>query len=288
MNSEQTATSDKSAPAIVLSIAGSDCSGGAGIQADLKTFAYFQTYGLTAVTSVVAEAPGSVVSVQAVSPEILEAQLSILNDSFQIQAIKTGMLANAGLCKIVANFLEDLASTETVAPIIIDPVLISSSGKALIDPEALNLYRQRLLPLATLATPNLDEAATLLDLPPITSHEEMDQAARKFTGKYQCMTLLKGGHLEGSDATDILWDGTSIHDFSSARIRNKNPHGTGCTYSAAIAALLAHEYPLLEAIAAAKEYISTAIEQSTILSDPSTGIDTLNHFPVGQNPDATI
>lgn len=281
MNPEELTADNPAAPAIVLSIAGSDCSGGAGIQADLKTFAYFQTYGLTAVTAIVAEAPGKVVSVEPVSPEILEAQLNILKQSYQIQAIKTGMLANASLCKVVANFLEDLASDESVTPIIIDPVLVSSSGKALLDPDALKLYRQRLLPLATLATPNLDEAAALLDLPAITCHEEMDQAARKFTGKYQCMTLLKGGHLEGSDATDILWDGTSIHDFSTPRFRNKKPHGTGCTFSAAIAALLAHDYPLLEAIEAAKQYISAAIEQSSVLSDPKSEIDTLNHFPIG-------
>jgi len=267
-------------PPVVLSIAGSDCSGGSGVQADLKTFAYFQTYGLTAVTSVVAEAPGKMVSKEAVSPEILAEQLKILSDSFQIQAIKTGMLANAELSKIVINFLEDLDTGETTIPIVVDPVLISSSGDQLLDPEALDLFRQRLLPLATLATPNLDEAATLLDIPPITSHEEMDQAARKFTGQYQCLTLLKGGHLDGSDATDILWDGTSIHDFSAARIRNKNPHGTGCTYSAAITSLLAHNYSLLDAIEAAKKYITTTISQSTILSTSDTKIDTLNHFPI--------
>ncbi|MFK5922932.1 MAG: bifunctional hydroxymethylpyrimidine kinase/phosphomethylpyrimidine kinase [Verrucomicrobiota bacterium] len=288
MNPETTSSDPESPPAIVLSIAGSDCSGGAGIQADLKTFAYFQTYGLTAVTSIVAEAPGKVVSIEAVSAESLQAQLQILNDSYQIQAIKTGMLANAELCKVVANFLEDLSTSDNVIPIVIDPVLVSSSGKPLLDPDALALYRQRLLPLATLATPNLDEAAALLDLPAITSHEEMDQAARKFTGKYQCMTLLKGGHLDGSDATDILWDGHSIQDFSEPRIRDKNPHGTGCTYSAAIAALLAHDYPLPAAIAEAKEYISVAIEQSSQLSDTGFKVDTLNHFPVGQDSDSAL
>ncbi len=263
-------------PPVVLSIAGSDCSAGAGIQADLKTFAYFQTHGLTAVTSIVAESPGKVISTEAVSPDILRAQLKILAESFDIKGIKTGMLANAELSEIVINFLEDL---DTVAPIIVDPVLISSSGTPLLDPDAIDLYRQRLLPLATLATPNLDEAANLLDLPPISSHEDMDTAARKFTGQYQCMTLLKGGHLEGSDSTDVLWDGTSIHDFTAARVRHKTPHGTGCTYSAAITALLAHDYPLLETIESAKDYITAAISQSEVLSNSE--IDTLNHFPIG-------
>ena len=267
-------------PPVVLTIAGSDCSGGAGVQADLKTFAYFQTYGLTAVTSVVAETPGNVLEKEAVSAEILSAQLKTLNDSFQIQAIKTGMLANVELSKVVIGFLEDLGSQKTAIPLVVDPVLAASSGDKLLDPDALDLYRQRLLPLAALATPNLDEAAALLSIPPISSPDEMDQAARKFTGRYQCMTLLKGGHLEGSDATDILWDGTSIHDFSATRIRGKNCHGTGCTYSAAIAALLAHGYPLLEAIEAAKKYISMAISQSTVLPGSDTEIDTLNHFPI--------
>jgi len=267
-------------PPVVLSIAGSDCSCGAGAQADLLTFAYFQTHGLTAVTSVVAEAPGRVVSMEAVSPHILKAQLNVLAESFAIQAVKTGMLANAALCEIVAHFLEDLDREQTI-PIVIDPVLVASSGDALLDPDALAVYRQRLLPLATLATPNLDEAAALLGIPPVSSHEEMDQAARKFTGKYQCAALLKGGHLGGSDSTDVLWDGTSIHDFSTARIRGKKPSGTGCTYSAAITALLAHGYPLLEAIASAKEYVTAAISQSIVLSNSASKIETLNHFPLG-------
>lgn len=276
MSSEPAIESENTTlPPVVLSIAGSDCSGGAGIQADLKTFAYFQTYGLTAVTSLVAEAPGKVVSTTAVSPETLSAQLEVLAESFDIKGIKTGMLANVELSEIVINFLEDLDSD---AHIIVDPVLISSTGTPLLEPDALDLYRRRLLPLATLATPNLDEAAALLDLPTISSHDEMDTAARKFTGQYQCMTLLKGGHLEGSDSTDVLWDGTAIHDFTAARIRHKNPHGTGCTYSAAITALLAHDYPLLEAIASAKDYITAAIDQSDILSNSE--IDTLNHFPI--------
>jgi hydroxymethylpyrimidine/phosphomethylpyrimidine kinase len=250
------------------------------VQADLLTFAYFQTHGLTAVTSVVAEAPGQVVSIEAVSADILAAQLKILAESFTIQAVKTGMLANAELCEIVAHFLENLDGEQAI-PIVVDPVMLASSGTALLDPDALALYRQRLFPLATLATPNLDEAAALLGIPPVSTPEAMDQAARKFTGKYQCMTLLKGGHLEGSDSTDILWDGTSIHDFSAPRIRDKNPSGTGCTFSAAIAALLAHGYPLLEAITVAKQYLTSAISQSTILSTSAAKIETLNHFPLG-------
>ncbi|NOX98407.1 MAG: bifunctional hydroxymethylpyrimidine kinase/phosphomethylpyrimidine kinase [Verrucomicrobia bacterium] len=278
MNSDPPTEPETKHPPVVLSIAGSDCSSGAGIQADLKTFAYFQTYGLTAVTSIVAESPGKVVSTEAVSPEILSAQLKILAESFDIKGIKTGMLATAELCEIVVNFLEDLEGAESTAPIVVDPVLMASSGAPLLDPEALELYRRRLLPLATLATPNLDEAAALLNLPPITSHQEMDSAARKFTGQYQCMTLLKGGHLDGSDATDVLWDGTEIHDFTAARIHDKTPHGTGCTYSAAITALLAHDYPLLETIKSAKDYITVAISQSEALSNSE--IDTLNHFPI--------
>ena len=276
MSSESAIESENTPlPPVVLSIAGSDSSGGAGIQADLKTFAYFQTYGLTAVTSIVAEAPGKVVCTEAVSPEILSAQLEILAESFDIKGIKTGMLANVELSEIVINFLEDLGSE---APIIVDPILISSSGAPLLETDALDLYRRRLLPLATLATPNLDEAAALLGVPPMSSHEEMDKAARKFTGQYQCMTLLKGGHLDGPDSTDVLWDGTAIHDFTAARVRHKTPHGTGCTYSAAITALLAHEYPLLEAIESAKDYITATITQSDILSNSE--IDTLNHFPI--------
>jgi len=280
MENEPSEATQEPLPPIVLSIAGSDCSGGAGIQADLKTFAYFQTYGLTAVTSVVAEAPGCVVASEPVSPENLSSQLNILAKSFHIQGIKTGMLANVELCEVVINFLEDLDSNESAVPIVVDPVLISSSGDSLLHADALDLYRRRLLPLATLATPNLDEAATLLNMTSISSHDDMDKAARKFTGQYQCMTLLKGGHLEGSDSTDILWDGTSIHDFTATRIRNKKPHGTGCTFSAAITALLAHDYPLIEAIESAKEYISAAIAQSSNLSKSDAHIDTLNHFPI--------
>lgn len=280
MENESPEAIQKNQLPVVLSIAGSDCSGGAGIQADLKTFAYFQTYGLTAVTSVVAEAPGCVETSEPVSPETLSSQLNILAKSYPICGIKTGMLANVELCEAVINFLEDLDSSENAVPIIVDPVLVSSSGKPLLHADALDLYRQRLLPLATLATPNLDEATTLLNMTAISSHDDMDKAARKFTGQFQCMTLLKGGHMDGSDSTDIFWDGTSIHDFSAERIRNKNPHGTGCTFSAAITALLAHQYPLIEAIESAKEYISAAISQSYNPSISDTNIDTLNHFPI--------
>ena len=225
-------------PPVALTVAGSDSSSGAGIQADLKTFADHDVYGLTAVTSVVAEIPGKVVSWETVAPELLTQQLKVLAEGFPIRAAKTGMLAKPELVERVVSFLKADARS---FPLVVDPVMVASSGDPLLVDEAVALYRERLLPLAAVATPNLAEVAVLLDREVSSiATLEMGAAAREFTDRYGCPVLIKGGHWQsGDEAVDLLWDGREEHRFSVRRLQGVDTHGTGCTLSAAIAANLA-------------------------------------------------
>lgn len=267
-------------PPVALTIAGSDSSAGAGLQADLKTFAAHGVYGLSAVTSVVAEIPGEVVAWEAVDPVLLRQQLDCAASGFPIGAAKTGMLATPALVDAVCAFLWEQCGR---FPVVVDPVMVASSGDPLLVEAAIAGYRERLLPMAALATPNLAEAAVLLDVEVADLQiGSLEDAAREFSDRYRCPVLIKGGHWQrGDDAVDVLWDGAAIHRFSARRIVGVDTHGTGCTLSAAIAARLARSMPLAEAIDGAKRYITAAIAQASTWSRDGTpdGIRVLNHFP---------
>ncbi len=262
---------------MALTVAGSDSSAGAGLQADLKTFAAHDVYGLCAVTSVVAEIPGKVVSWDEVTAQLLREQLEVLDAGFRLGAIKTGMLATPELVRVVCEFLEERAGA---APLVVDPVMVASSGDVLLRPEAIEKYRKHLLPIATLATPNLAETAVLMNRDPADVKAlDMEAAAREFTDRYACPVLIKGGHWQtGAEAVDLLWDGEQMHRFASPRVENIDTHGTGCTLSAAIAANLAKGLELPDAVGAAKRYITAAIGQAHTWSQPAA-IRALNHFP---------
>jgi len=244
---------------VVLTIAGSDSSCGAGAQADLKTFSALGCHGLTAITCIVAEIPSNVRSIQAVKPEIVRDQLELLLEAYPVAAIKTGMLLSTPIIRVVAGVL---ASMKKLPPLVIDPVMVASSGASLLKPGALVAYEKLLFPLATLITPNLDELGLLTGLRP-ESQPEMKTAGKRLTAATGTSVLLKGGHLKGRTATDILltsdWE---EREYSAPFIKGVETHGTGCTYSAAIAAGLAKGLPLPKAVAEAKKFVTRAIADS--------------------------
>ena len=246
-----------SAPPVILTIAGSDCSAGAGVQADLKSIHALGGYGLTAITSVVAEVPGEVRSVHNIPvPRVIE-QIEICFEKYPIAAVKTGMLPSAQLVRKVARLLQ-CKQAQSFFPIVVDPVMIASSGTPLISEEAIQSYRQHLLPLATLATPNLNEAEVLLGSE-IASLVALRKAAIGLSQRYGIAFLCKGGHLRGTTAVDILpWD-KQIESYEAPFVKNAETHGTGCAYSAAIAARLAAGDSLPHAVARAKRFLSQAI-----------------------------
>lgn len=239
-----------------LTIAGTDPSGGAGIQADLKTFQEFKCYGMSAITSVVAQNTTGVTDVFHIPIDMLENQLDSVISDIPFQAFKTGMIANIDMMQAIANKMIDAQ-----VPFVMDPVMIATSGDPLIAEKARDYLREQLLPMTTLITPNIPEAEHITGQS-IKTEDDMKETAVEIVNKYGTKTaLVKGGHFEG-DAIDFLYDGNEIYRFSVERIRTKNTHGTGCTYSAAITALLAKGYPLKEAVNHAKQYITAAIRQS--------------------------
>ncbi len=239
-------------PPVVLTVAGSDSSAGAGIQADLKTFTACRVFGLTAVTCVVAETPLEVRSIHAVPPEILEDQLSLLLALYPIAAVKTGMLLSAAHIRVAARLLA-LRTT----PLVVDPVMIASSGNALMEKDALTALTTELLPLATLVTPNLDEAGVLLGTR-LEPDADLEVAATRLFAAIGCPVLLKGGHSQGP-AVDVLAGASGSQRFSAPRIPGASTHGTGCTLSAAITAYLARGASLDHAVAKGKEFVTQAL-----------------------------
>jgi hydroxymethylpyrimidine/phosphomethylpyrimidine kinase len=242
-------------PPVVLTIAGSDCSAGAGIQADLKTFTSFGTFGLTAVTCAVSETPRTVRQIHPIPVNIVTDQVSLLLDSYPVKAVKTGMLFSPEHITAIANVL-----SSRNLPVIVDPVMVASSGDSLMRHEALAAFRESLLPLATLVTPNLPEASALLGRT-LTTLADLEPAALELARIYHNSWLIKGGHLAvGTESIDIFADPLGdLHRFSAPWITSPGTHGTGCTLSAAIAAGVALDLPLLAAIASAKRFISLAI-----------------------------
>jgi hydroxymethylpyrimidine/phosphomethylpyrimidine kinase len=270
-----------SSPPIALSIAGSDCSAGAGAQADLKTFTALGCYGLTALTSVVAEVPVQVELIQNLNPEIITAQIEVLAQSLPISAIKTGMLGGRVQIEAVLCGLEQ-PNLEGV-PLVVDPVMIATSGRRLLEEDAMELLITRLFPKAALITPNLDEAAVLAGARPNTK-EDMEQCGRALAAQYGCAVLIKGGHLSG-DAADVLVEKDEATWLEGRRIAHVHTHGTGCTLSAAIAAGLAHGLPLREAVAQAKQFVTAAIAEHFRWRADAQTVDALNHqTPRGQDP----
>lgn len=245
-------------PPVVLTIAGSDNSCGAGIQADLKTISTFGAYAQTAVTCVVAEVPGRVSAVQAIRPEIVAEQVRLSLEAFPVAAIKTGMLYSTAIIRQVAAVLRECAPK---IPLVIDPVMVASSGDPLLRPGAIAAYRKLLFPLATVVTPNLDELRILSGLP-CRNLDEIQLAGAALVEKYGCAFLLKGGHLKTSTATDILATRDGMEFFTAPFRKAAETHGTGCTLSAAIAAGLAHGRSLSRSVADAKSHITRAIAQS--------------------------
>jgi hydroxymethylpyrimidine/phosphomethylpyrimidine kinase len=263
---------------VALTIAGSDCSAGAGIQADLKTFNALGVYGLTAVTCVVAEVPGKVSQIEPVTASIVRKQIEVLLKNFRVGAIKTGLLYSAEIVCAVAKAIQDSEKKKARRiPFVVDPVIIATSGDNLLEPKAIESYKSKLFPLATLITPNLDEAALLLETT-IKDRKQMENAAKALAKKYRASILLKGGHLRDGNAIDLLFHHGQLTEFSAPFVRGVETHGTGCTYSAAITAGLASGFSLEQAIRPAKEFVTNSITRHFRWKRGSTEIDALNHW----------
>jgi hydroxymethylpyrimidine/phosphomethylpyrimidine kinase len=244
---------------IALTIAGSDSGGGAGIQADLKTFAALGVHGASVITCLTAQNPAAVLAVQPATPALVRAQLEAVFAELRPQAVKTGMLFSAAIIAEVARFLSALRHPP---PLIVDPVMIATSGARLLKPDAIETLKQALLPLATLVTPNVPEAEALTGFP-IHEPEDLRTTARLLRQHYRCAVLLKGGHLaDARHAVDIFYDRPTELLLSAPYVRGVSTHGTGCTYAAAITAGCARGLPLAEAVKRAKTFISQAVARS--------------------------
>ena len=238
-----------------LTIAGSDCSGGAGIQADLKTFSAHGVFGMSAVTAVVAENTCRVISIQDIPPRIIQDQITAVFEDIGADAVKVGMLSGAETMEAVAESLRRYAPPHTV----IDPVMVAKGGCSLMEQSALDTLIRRIIPLAEVLTPNIPEAETIVGAS-LTTKAQLEEACRKIHAMGAKYVLLKGGHLSAEqDAEDMLFDGKEFFTFTTRRIPTKNTHGTGCTFSSAIAANLALGKPVVEAVEQSKQYITTAI-----------------------------
>lgn len=247
---------------VALTIAGSDSGGGAGIQADLKTFAALGVHGTSAIACLTAQNPKSVLGVEPCSPKMLRQQIEAVFEELKPAAVKTGMLFSPKNIAVVAGFFQNSKLKTKNLKLVVDPVMVSTSGARLLQPAAEKLLKEKLLPLATLVTPNLDEAEILASAK-ISSPEQMRAAAQKIHARYGCAVLLKGGHLKNShEAIDIFFDGETELLLSAPFVKGVSTHGTGCTYSAAICAALALGHALPAAVEIGKNFISDAIASS--------------------------
>lgn len=258
---------------VTLTIAGSDNSGGAGIQADLKTFTTLGTYGTTAVTCVVAEHPGKVTRIEPLSAEMVAEQIRLVFEAFPVAAAKTGMLYSGPIMKAVAGVWSSLPARRRPA-LVVDPVMVATSGALLFKPAAVRALQDLIFPLAAVVTPNLDEAQVLTGRK-IRSLEEVEAAAEQLARRFGVPFLVKGGHLRLARAVDVLHDGRKLRGYSVPAIRGVATHGTGCTYSAAIAAGLARGLSLDAAVGGGKKFITTSIRKYLRLGS----YQCLNHLP---------
>jgi hydroxymethylpyrimidine/phosphomethylpyrimidine kinase len=261
---------------VAVTIAGSDNSGGAGIQADLKTFTHFEVYAQTVVTCVVAEIPGKVCSIQAIEPGVIRDQLRLSLTYFPVRAIKTGMLYSAEIIDLVCDVFEAIPPDQRPF-LVVDPVMVATSGDPLVQPDAIEQYKSRLFPLANLITPNLDETATILARR-LETFQQMSDAGIELYERFRVPFLLKGGHLESAEAIDLLIDRDGTHRFCEPYQHGVHTHGTGCTYSAAIAANIALGRTLKEAVGVAKKYITRAIRDSFHWRVRAAEVSALRHF----------
>lgn len=255
-NSAMKRTSKQQVP-VALTIAGSDSGGGAGIQADLRSFRAFGVHGCTAITALTAQNPHGVSGIQGATTAMLRGQLERIAEDFEVQAVKTGMLLNARLIRVVADFREAFGKAQWV----VDPVMVATSGARLLKPDAVALLRRELLPRATLITPNLPEAEALLDCAPLSSQKAIQAAVQELHARLGTAVLLKGGHARKGAAVDIFCNAQgTCYRIATPEVKHPlTTHGTGCALSSAIAANLALGLPLLEAIVQAKAYLLTLL-----------------------------
>lgn len=246
----------------ILSIAGSDPSGGAGIQADLKAIAANRAYGMAALTALTAQNTRGVSAVHLVPPAFVRQQIEAVFDDVRVHAVKIGMIASGDIARALAAAL----AARPDVPVVLDPVMVAKGGARLLDKDAVEALGAALLPRARIITPNLPEAAALLDAPPAAGRAAMEAQARALLAEGPAAILLKGGHLEGPDSPDLLATREGLTWFEGRRSATANTHGAGCTLSAALAAQLGHGRPLKEAVAAAKAYIAGAIAGAGALS----------------------
>lgn len=253
----------------VLTIAGSDCSGGAGIQADLKTMSAHGVFAMSVIVSVVAENTARVISIEDISPKVIADQMDAVFEDIVPDAVKVGMLSTPACMQAVAQKLRQYQPPHVV----IDPVMYAKNGAPLMNPDAVGALIEHVLPLATVLTPNIPEAECIAKMK-IESVADMEQAARKIHEMGCQNVLVKGGHAVG-DALDVLFDGQSFSHFETARIDTKNTHGTGCTLSSAIASNLALGHSVQQAVKLAKDYVTEGIRHSLAIGK---GCGPLNHF----------
>jgi hydroxymethylpyrimidine/phosphomethylpyrimidine kinase len=265
-------TSNTQTP-IAMTIAGSDSGGGAGIQADLKTFAALGVYGCSAIASLTAQNTRGVQGVFPVPPDFVQAQIDSVLSDIPVAAIKTGMLATAEIISAVADSLGRYPKI----PLVLDPVMVATSGDRLLAQNAIQTLIEQLLPRATLVTPNLLEAAALLNQPVASSLAQMQAQAEQIMVLGARSVLMKGGHSSGDESTDLLLTSDGVETFSAPRIATRNTHGTGCTLASAIAAGLAKKLSLREAVQEAKNYLHNALLQADKLTI-GQGSGPVHHF----------
>ena len=253
----------------VLSIAGSDCSGGAGIQADLKTFSAHGVFGMSVIVSVVAENTSRVIDIQNVTPDMIEKQIDAVFEDIEVDAVKIGMLSTPECMKAVAAKVKQYQPENVV----IDPVMYAKNGCPLMEPTAVSTLIETIIPLADVLTPNIPEAEKIADMQ-ISTVSDIETAAKKIHSMGCKSVVVKGGHHIGN-AVDVLFDGKNFYHFETARIDTKNTHGTGCTFSSAIASQLAKGKSVPDAVKAAKTYVTMAIEHSLAIGK---GCGPTHHF----------
>jgi len=253
-----------------LTIAGSDSGGGAGIQADLKTFAAHGVFGMTAITAITAQNTVGVTAVHPLPADLVTAQIEAVATDLDVQAVKTGMLANAAIVEAVAAAIASL----DLPRVVVDPVMVAKSGDRLLEDEAVAALRSALIPRALVVTPNIPEAETLVGTV-IPNIKEARRAARRLRELGPQAVVIKGGHLEGDQVVDVFWDGSELVELAGPRLITASTHGTGCTFASAIAANLSLGASLLQAVEQAKAYLTEAIRHAPAIG---RGHGPLNHF----------
>ena len=266
----QPQTEPTHSPPRVLTIAGSDSGGSAGVQADLKTLTARRVFGMSAITAVTAQNTVGVQQVHMVPPEIIVAQIQSVLDDIGVDVIKTGLL-------LTADNIQAIAATIPDKPLVVDPVLVNGAGQQIVSTATIEAYKTQLIPRATIITPNVDEIALLADMSPIQSEDELEAAADILYGLGTKFVLLKGGHLAGEQIVDVLYDGQAFHRWQKPKLPVNNPHGVGCTFASAIAAEIAKGSPVVQAVETAHEYLYRAL-QAAIAWNLGSGRSPVNHF----------